>query len=70
MGKSDNLQTLIDNYVKWLPNFKKLDIDEADGNGKGIWSVPVRRQMESLVFNGYMGAGDSMTMPNPSVLEA
>ena len=21
--------------------------------------------MESLVFNGYMGAGDSMTMPNP-----
>ena len=65
MGRNDNLQTLIDNYVKWLPNFKKLDIDEADNNGKGIWSVPVRRQMESLVFNGYMGAGDSMTMPNP-----
>ncbi len=65
MGKSDNLQTLIDNYVKWLPNFKNLKIDDADHNGKGIWSVPVRRQMESLVFNGYMGAGDSMTMPNP-----
>ncbi len=65
MGKHDNLQTLIDNYVKWLPNFKKLEIDQTDGNGKGIWSVPVRRQMESLVYNGYMGAGDSMTMPNP-----
>ena len=34
-------------------------------NGKGYWSVAVRRQMDSLVFNGYMGAGDSMAMPNP-----
>ncbi len=65
MGRNDNLQTLIDNYVKWLPNFKNLSVDETDNNGKGIWSVPVRRQMESLVYNGYMGAGDSMTMPNP-----
>ncbi|MCL4350282.1 MAG: NAD(P)/FAD-dependent oxidoreductase [Candidatus Thermoplasmatota archaeon] len=65
MGKNDNLQKLIDEYVKWVPIFKNLKVDTTDGNGKGIWSVPVRRQMESLVFNGYMGAGDSMTMPNP-----
>ena len=64
-GLNDNLQKLIDNYVKWIPIFKNLKLDEKDNNGKGIWSVPVRRQMESLVFNGYMGAGDSMTMPNP-----
>ncbi len=64
-GKNDNLQTLIDNYVKWLPVFKNLKIDPKDNNGKGIWSVPVRRQMESLVYDNYMGAGDSMTMPNP-----
>ena len=25
----------------------------------------MRRQLTSLVFNGYMGAGDSMAMPNP-----
>ncbi|MHB8360931.1 MAG: geranylgeranyl reductase family protein, partial [Thermoplasmataceae archaeon] len=65
MGKNDNLQTLIDNYVKMLPVFKNLKIYEKDHNGKGSWSVPVRRQMESLVFNGYMGSGDSMAMPNP-----
>lgn len=65
LGKNDNLQKLIDQYVKWLPVFKNLKIDTQDNNGQGVWSVPVRRQMESLVFNGYMGAGDSMTMPNP-----
>ena len=65
LGKSDNLQSLIDNYVKMLPVFKDLKLYDKDGNGKGSWSVPVRRQMESLVFNGYMGAGDSMVMPNP-----
>ncbi len=41
------------------------EIDNADDNGKGYWSVSVRRQMDSLVFNGYLGAGDSMVMPNP-----
>ncbi|MHB1470638.1 MAG: NAD(P)/FAD-dependent oxidoreductase [Thermoplasmataceae archaeon] len=65
MNRKDNLQTLIDNYVKWNPTLKNLKLWNKNGNGKGIWSVPVRRQMESLVFNGYMGAGDSMTMPNP-----
>lgn len=65
LGKKDNLQTLIDEYVKWNPLFKSLKLWNKNSNGKGIWSVPVRRQMESLVFDGYMGAGDSMVMPNP-----
>ncbi len=65
LGKHDNLQTLMDEYVKWLPVFKDLKLFNKDNNGKGIWSVAVRRQMESLVFNGYMGIGDSMVMPNP-----
>ncbi len=65
MGKTDNLQSLIDNYVKWNPVLKNTRVWNKNNNGKGNWSVPVRRQMESLVFDGYMGAGDSMVMPNP-----
>lgn len=65
LEKKDNLQTLIDEYVKWNPLFKDLKLWNKDNNGKGIWSVAVRRQMESLVYDGYMGAGDSMVMPNP-----
>ncbi len=65
LGRNDNLQTLIDAYIKWNPMFKNIKIFNKNNNGKGIWSVAVRRQLESLVYNGYMGAGDSMVMPNP-----
>ncbi|HLH85570.1 MAG TPA: NAD(P)/FAD-dependent oxidoreductase [Thermoplasmataceae archaeon] len=65
MNRNDNLQSLIDNYVKWNPVLKNLKLFNKNNNGKGNWSVPVRRQMESLVMDGYMGAGDSMVMPNP-----
>ena len=65
LGKKDNLQTLIDEYVKWNPLFKNLKLWNKNNNGKGSWSVAVRRNMESLVYEGYMGAGDSMVMPNP-----
>ncbi len=65
LGKSSTLHTLIDDYVKFNPVIKNLKIDDEFNNGKGYWSVAVRRQMDSLVFNGYMGAGDSMAMPNP-----
>ncbi len=65
LGKKDNLQTLIDEYVKWNPMFKNLKLWNKHNNGKGSWSVAVRRNMESLVYDGYMGAGDSMVMPNP-----
>ncbi len=65
MNKKDTLHMLIDQYVQWNPEVKNTAMDEQDANGKGYWSVTVRRQFDSLVFNGYMGAGDSMAMPNP-----
>ncbi len=65
LGKKDNLHSLIDEYVKINPVIKNPRQFTKDNNGKGYWSVAVRRQMPSLVFNGYMGAGDSMAMPNP-----
>ncbi len=65
MGKKDTLHSLIDEYVKWNPLIKSWELDPEDGNGKGYWSVSVRRQQDSLVYPGYMGAGDSMSMPNP-----
>ncbi|HUB92793.1 MAG TPA: FAD-dependent oxidoreductase [Candidatus Saccharimonadales bacterium] len=65
LGKKDTLHMLIDDYVKWNPLIKSWELDPEDGNGKGYWSVTVRRQQDSLVYPGYMGAGDSMAMPNP-----
>ena len=66
MNRKDTLHSLMEQYVKSIPVFKNLNMfNEGTNNGKGYWSVAVRRQMESLVFNGYMGAGDSMAMPNP-----
>lgn len=65
LGKEGTLHTLMDEYVKANPVIKNPVLDNEFNNGKGYWSVAVRRQMESLVFNGYMGAGDSMAMPNP-----
>jgi flavin-dependent dehydrogenase len=65
LGKNDSLHKLIDEYVQWNPVIKNIKIDETDHNGKGYWSVAVRRQQDSLVYNNYLGAGDSMAMPNP-----
>ncbi len=65
LGKKDTLHSLIDEYVKWNPEIKSYELDPTDSNGKGYWSVTVKRQFDSLVFPGYMGAGDSMAMPNP-----
>jgi flavin-dependent dehydrogenase len=65
MGKADTLHKLIDEYVAWNPILKNMNVDETDHNGKGYWSVAVRRQFDSLVYKNYMGAGDTMTMPNP-----
>ncbi|MEM3791368.1 MAG: FAD-dependent oxidoreductase [Candidatus Micrarchaeaceae archaeon] len=65
LGKSDNLHSLIDEYVRWNKAIGDYSIDQQDNNGKGYWSVAVRRQFESIVYYGYMGAGDSMVMPNP-----
>ncbi len=64
-GRNETLHMLIDNYVKWNPIIRSWELDPEDGNGKGYWSVTVRRQQDSLVYPGYMGVGDSMAMPNP-----
>ncbi len=65
LGKSDSLHKLIDEYVEWNPVIANRQVDDTDSNGKGYWSVSVRRQQDSLVYMNYMGAGDSMSMANP-----
>jgi flavin-dependent dehydrogenase len=65
LSKSDTLHTLMDEYVRSIPNLKNPKLFNKDNNGKGYWSVAVRRNIECLVYNGYLGAGDSMAMPNP-----
>lgn len=65
LNKKDTLHTLIDSYIEWNKVTKNLKIYNDANNGKGYWSVPVRRQLDSLVFHNYLGAGDSMAMPNP-----
>lgn len=65
MGKKDTLHTLIDAYISWNPAIGNLKLYNDMNNGKGYWSVPVRRQLDSLVYHNYIGAGDSMAMPNP-----
>lgn len=65
LNKNDTLHMLINQYIDWNKIVKKLDMDNTDGNGKGYWSVAVRRQFDSIAYPGYLGAGDSMAMPNP-----
>lgn len=65
LNKKDNLKSLLDYYVKWNHSLKEIVIDNEYNNGQGFWSVSVRRQMESMVFPGYIGIGDSMASPNP-----
>ena len=67
-GKNDSLQSLIDEYVRTNPAIKnwKLAEGQADqGNSKGNWQVPIRRQNDCLVANGYMIVGDAAWMPRP-----
>ena len=65
LGKKDTLHTLIDGYIEWNQAIKAAGLDDTDGNGKGYWQVSVRRQFGSLVYKNYLGAGDSVAMPNP-----
>ncbi len=65
LNKKDTLHTLIDEYIRWNKVIEQKELDNTDNNGKGYWSVTVRRQFDSLVYPGYLGAGDSMAMPNP-----
>ncbi|MGC8676197.1 MAG: NAD(P)/FAD-dependent oxidoreductase [Candidatus Micrarchaeia archaeon] len=65
LGKNDTLHKLIDDYVAYNKVVKNTSIDASDGNGKGYWSISVRRHQHSAVYANYMGAGDSMSMANP-----
>ncbi|MGC8478487.1 MAG: NAD(P)/FAD-dependent oxidoreductase [Candidatus Micrarchaeia archaeon] len=66
LNKKDTLQSLMKEYATSIPVFKNMRIyNEGPNGGEGYWSVAVRHQMEALTFNGYLGAGDSMVMPNP-----
>ncbi len=65
LEKKDTLHSLIDQYIEWNPVIKKTTLNDEHKNGKGYWSVTVRRQLDCLVYNNYIGAGDSMAMPNP-----
>ncbi len=65
LGANDTVNSLLDRYVAMNPGLKNLRVFNRDQNGVGYWTVSVRRQLDSLVFNGYMGAGDSVAMANP-----
>lgn len=69
LGRNDTLQSLIDEYVRKNPairNWRLADGQEDEGNAKGNWQVPVRRQNDCLVANGYMIVGDAAWMPRPT----
>ncbi len=68
LGREDTLQSLIDEYVRTNPVIKRWKLAEGSedqGNTKGSWQVPVRRQNDCLVGNGYMIVGDAAWMPRP-----
>jgi flavin-dependent dehydrogenase len=68
LGRIDTLQSLIDSYVKGnsVLGEPRLSQDPNDqGNTFGNWQVPVRRQNECLVANGYALVGDAAWMPRP-----
>jgi len=68
LGKSDTLSTLIDQYVRDNPCIKngRLSANPDDrGNEKGNWQVPVRRQNDCMVANGFAVVGDAAWMPRP-----
>ncbi len=68
LGRQDTLQSLIDDYVRSNPSIKSWKLasgPEDAGNAKGNWQVPVRRQNDCLVANGYMIVGDAAWMPRP-----
>lgn len=69
LRKNDTLQSLIDEYIHSNPvikNWKLAGGYEDAGNAKGNWQVPVRRQNDCMVANGYMIVGDAAWMPRPT----
>ena len=68
LGRKDTLQSLIDEYIQTNPvirAWKPSETTDDKGNEKGSWQVPVRRQNDCMVANGYMIVGDAAWMPRP-----
>lgn len=68
MGKSDNVSSLIEEYVARNRAIKnpKISKDPQDAsNATGNFQVSVRRQNDCLVAGGYIIVGDSAWMPKP-----
>jgi flavin-dependent dehydrogenase len=68
LQRSDTLKSLIEQYIaanraiaRPRPSSSPLDAD----NTFNIWQVPVRRQNDCLVANGFAIIGDSAWMPRP-----
>ncbi len=67
-NKQDNLQSLIDEYVRdntAIRNPRLASGEADDGNAKGNWQVPVRRQNDCMVANGFALVGDAAWLPRP-----
>jgi flavin-dependent dehydrogenase len=68
LNRKDTLQDLIDAYVrsnKAIRNPVQPPGEPDSGNTRGNWLVPVRRQNDCLVANGYALIGDAAWMPRP-----
>ncbi|MDJ0270409.1 MAG: NAD(P)/FAD-dependent oxidoreductase [Aigarchaeota archaeon] len=67
-GKDDTLRTLIDEYVRANRVIRNARLSQSpldSGNTYAIWQVPVRRQNDCMVANGYAIVGDAAWMPRP-----
>jgi len=67
-GRKETLPVLLDKYVrtnKAIRNPVPSSGDPDRGNVRGAWQVPVRRQNDCLVANGYALIGDAAWMPRP-----
>ncbi|MCX8203304.1 MAG: NAD(P)/FAD-dependent oxidoreductase [Nitrososphaeria archaeon] len=67
-GLRDNLASLIDQYVRAnrvISNPRPPEGEADRGNVYSVWQVPVRRQNDCLVGNGFVVVGDAAWMPRP-----
>ncbi|MCS7142859.1 MAG: NAD(P)/FAD-dependent oxidoreductase [Aigarchaeota archaeon] len=67
-GKEDTLVSLIDEYVrrnKAIRNARLAAGSQDSGNEYSTWQVPVRRQNDCMVANGFVIIGDAAWMPRP-----
>lgn len=68
LGLNDNIQDLIEKYLrlnKAIRNPRPSTSPLDENNVFSIWQVPVRRQNDCLVANGFAIVGDAAWMPRP-----